>query len=348
MNYKLQITTRPIDPLAHKNVFIYHKDYPNTLQESELNDPMRVIVEFFSTYKLPAVKRDLTLLTKHQLASTVITPVSQRARLYRFMFDLERLADASWMLNQYHLETTERGQEDLPKEYLDIIQDENIICFSNLSESLNPIRGIRYFFRNTTLRRWKNNYLLKLRKSITNPDEDLFFDYSDLDSLAYYIDLIKALESLFLLLLRDGKLPDYKEHLVQKSTSIPSKSELRKKIKSKDISVYLRDYENMIYGHRFINEWTRYNTLNIFESYENLLKFMRNALQLLSYYSTKKPNTHIDRVAMQYKSWTFQKTTAYFNNLLVTSPAIRRIPSFWPEQQEIDKFIQFIFLAYRL
>lgn len=264
------------------------------------------------------------------------------------MFDLERLADACWMLNQYYLVTAEKNQKELPKEYLDIIHDENIICFLNLSESLNPIGGIRSFFRNTTLRRWKNNYLLKLRKSITNPDEDLFFDYSDLDSLAYYIELIKALESLFLLLLRNGQLPDYKEHLVQKNTSIPSKSELRKKIKSQDISVYLRDYENMIYGHRFHNEWTRYNTLNIFESYENHLKFMRNALQLLSYYPTKNPNTHIDKVARQYKSWTFQKTTAYFNNLLITSPAIRRIPSFWPEQQEIDKFIQFIFLAYRL
>lgn len=62
MRYTLQTTTRPIDPLAHKNVFVYHKDYPNTLQESELNDPIQVIVEFFNTYKLPAVKKDLTLL----------------------------------------------------------------------------------------------------------------------------------------------------------------------------------------------------------------------------------------------------------------------------------------------
>lgn len=157
--------TRNMEHFQHKNIWFYDDDYPSTLSEVEMNDPLGVICNFFNQYTLTQAKRYLWHSIRYNLTDITAPTKELRPKYHRFLLDTERLMDAAWLLRMSALKEKVIRPDQFSTDYLKSVRNQDLISFLGQAEVSRPQKVLNEFFNYDCLCRWKTCFLESLRKS---------------------------------------------------------------------------------------------------------------------------------------------------------------------------------------
>lgn len=338
--------------IQHKNIWFYEDDYPSTLSEAEMNDPLEVIFNFFNQYSLTHAKRYLWQSIKYNLMDINVPTKELRPKYHRFLIEAARLVDAAWLIRKSVPKEEVFGPHQFSKDYLKRIRDQDLISFLSYSELLRPQKVLSEFFNYDPLCVWKKSFLERLRKTIVSPSYDLFFDPHSLEEFIKFHKLTKLMEGLVPFLGRYGYNLEPSKHFNHEHWYSEKPADLsnwlRTYVTQNNYCVSLQHFANICYAHRFHHEWNGYNTYTIFNSYEVVLKVTHAVLEALSESPPGKLTPAIQKAAKPFKNWSAGRVTRLVSELLLTSRTFETAyKRYVPPQKEIELVTRLIYLAHK-
>ena len=342
-----------MEHFQHKNIWFYDDDYPSTLSEVEIIDPLGVICNFFNQYTLTHAKRYLWHSIKYNLVDITAPTKELRPQYHRFLIDTERLVDAAWLLRTSSPNEKLNGPDQFSKDYLKGIRDQDLISLLSQAQISFPLKAVNEFFKYDSLCRWKTCFLERLRKTIVSPSYDLFFDPHSLEEFIKFSKLTKLLEGLFLLLNKYGYDLEHSKHFAHENWCSGKPADLTnwlsEYVKQNDYCISLQHFANICHAHRFHHDWNGYNTYKIFNSYETVLKVTHAVLEVLSNPPSGNLTPAIQKAAKPFKNWSLGRVTSFVSELLLTSRTFSKgYKRYVPPQKEIELVTRLIYLAHEI
>lgn len=335
------------------NIIISHEDYPSSLNKNELLDPFSVIEDFFGTYSLFHAKQYLWESIKYNLVDINTVTVEMRPVYYKFLLNLERVIDASWLLNQYNSIQELTIVHPLSKKMLKTWRDDNFISFLNPYECTNLTRVVTNFFSYQPLCEWKTIYLESLRKTILEPKYFMFLDCNTLKAFLDFNKFSKLLESLFLLQAQYSKKSNSHSALTIKKLNYDHQMVIKEWLidymNQNKVLDNLQHFVNICHAQRFIHVWKDYNVYKIFESYEIIEKITLSTTTFLNTESISTLPISIQQKVKKTKTWTPGRSTRFLRGLLLNSRTFsKRYKAYVSPRKEIDYITYLIIMAHEI
>lgn len=179
-----------------RSVFLLGEDYLTLLSSQQWQNPALVLTDFFRIYLLPQAQAQLWQLLMLSVGQPALLSQQERLTLFRFVNHLERLVEATWLLNNQ----AEAFLPNLTAATFD--QDALLPRFSFLSavDIRNPLASFRKLFRlSNPDPLWKPALLKQNRENLFDPYHFLLACSGTLREYSEFVQMNRALELSFLL-----------------------------------------------------------------------------------------------------------------------------------------------------